>query len=210
MYVLNPDIENYINNLYPSDDPILDEMEKLAEELEFPIVGRLTGRLLYQIAMMVKPKKILELGSGFGYSAYWFSKSIGDEGNVVCTEISEDNLKLAQTFIDKTGLNTKIKFYAGNALKLIEKFDCKFDIIFNDIDKQYYLEVIDKAYNKLREGGLLISDNSLWRGRVVYPDDTEATQNIIEYNRLITRDPRFLTTIIPTRTDDGISLSIKL
>lgn len=76
MYVLNPDIENYINNLYPSDDPILDEMEKLAEELEFPIVGRLTGRLLYQIAMMVKPKKILELGSGFGYSAYWFSKSI--------------------------------------------------------------------------------------------------------------------------------------
>ena len=86
--IVNPEIETYLKELSPVEDPIIEEMETLAEELDFPIIGSLVGKFLYQITKISKAKKIFELGSGFGYSAYWFAKALENEGYIFCTEIS--------------------------------------------------------------------------------------------------------------------------
>ncbi len=207
-YIVNPSIEEYIKKLIPSEDDVLKEMGKLGEERDFPIIGPIVGRLLYQFAIMIRARRVFEMGSGFGYSAYWFAKATGDDGEVVFTELSRKNAQLAQDFFRRGGIDGIVQIHVGNALEIIEETEGEFDIIFNDIDKEYYPLVVDKAYNKLRRGGLFITDNVLWFGRVLIDDSSPSTKGIKEFTRLLFSEKRFLTTIIPIR--DGVSLSVKL
>jgi predicted O-methyltransferase YrrM len=208
VYIVNPDIEEYLRNLAPVEDGILEEMEELGRERNFPIIGPLVGILLYQLAVMIGAKKIFEMGSGFGYSAYWFAKAIEGEGLVVFTDLSEKNARLAKGFFRRGGVEKKIKIHIGDSIKILEQTEEEFDIIFNDIDKEYYPLVVDKAYKKLRRGGLFITDNVLWYGRVLTEDLSPSVKGIKEFTRLLLSEKGFLTTIIPIR--DGISLSVKL
>jgi predicted O-methyltransferase YrrM len=207
-YIVNPSIEEYIKKLILAEDDVLKEMEKLGEERDFPIIGPIVGRLLYQFAIMIRARRVFEMGSGFGYSAYWFAKATGDDGEVVFTELSRKNAQLAQDFFRRGGIDGIVQIHIGNALEIIEETEGEFDIIFNDIDKEYYPLVVDKAYNKLRRGGLFITDNVLWFGRVLIDDSSPSTKGIKEFTRLLFSEKRFLTTIIPIR--DGVSLSVKL
>jgi caffeoyl-CoA O-methyltransferase len=207
-YIVNPSIEEYIKKLILAEDDVLKEMEKLGEERDFPIIGPIVGRLLYQFAIMIRARRVFEMGSGFGYSAYWFAKATGDDGEVVFTELSRKNAQLAQDFFRRGGIDGIVQIHVGNALEIIEETEGEFDIIFNDIDKEYYPLVVDKAYNKLRRGGLFITDNVLWFGRVLIDDSSPSTKGIKEFTRLLFSEKRFLTTIIPIR--DGVSLSVKL
>jgi predicted O-methyltransferase YrrM len=207
-YIVNPSIEEYIKKLILAEDDVLKEMEKLGEERDFPIIGPIVGRLLYQFAIMIRARRVFEMGSGFGYSAYWFAKATGDDGEVVFTELSRKNAQLAQDFFRRGGIDGIVQIHIGNALEIIEETEGEFDIIFNDIDKEYYPLVVDKAYNKLRRGGLFITDNVLWFGRVLVDDSSPSTKGIKEFTRLLFSEKRFLTTIIPIR--DGVSLSVKL
>jgi caffeoyl-CoA O-methyltransferase len=208
IYIVNPDIEEYLKNLIPVEDEVLKEMERLGEEREFPIIGPIVGRFLYQIAIIIGAKRIFEMGSGFGYSAYWFAKAVGDSGEVVFTELSQRNAQLARDFFRRGGIDRIVQIHVGDALEVLEKTKGEFDIIFNDIDKEYYPLVVDKAYKKLRPGGLFITDNVLWFGRVLTDDSSPSTKGIKEFTRLLLSENRFLTTIIPIR--DGVSLSVKL
>jgi predicted O-methyltransferase YrrM len=206
--VVNPGIEEYLRNLTPVQDEVLKEMEELGEKREFPIIGPLVGRLLYQLALIIRAKKVFEMGSGFGYSAYWFAKAVGDDGLVVFTELSEKNARLARDFFRRGGIDKRVKIQVGDALKILEETEEEFDIIFNDIDKEYYPLVVDRAYRKLRRGGLFITDNVLWYGRVLTDDESPSTKGVKEFTRLLLSEKGFLTTIIPIR--DGVSLSVKL
>ncbi|MER3447582.1 MAG: O-methyltransferase [Candidatus Dadabacteria bacterium] len=207
-YIINPDIEKYIKNLFPVEDEVLKEMEKLGEERGFPIIGPIVGRFLYQIAIIIRAKRIFEMGSGFGYSAYWFAKAVGDGGEVVFTELSQRNAQLARDFFRRGGVDRIVQIHVGDALEVLEETEGEFDIIFNDIDKEYYPFVVDKAYKKLRHGGLFITDNVLWFGRVLTDDSSLSTKGVKEFTRLLLSEEWFLTTIIPIR--DGVSLSVKL
>ncbi len=207
-YILNPNIEEYLRNLTPVEDEVLKEMEKLGEERGFPIIGPLVGRLLYQLAAIIKAERIFEMGSGFGYSAYWFAKAVGDHGQVVCTELSRMNAHLAQDFFRRAGVDKTVKIHVGDALEILEETDEEFDIIFNDIDKEYYPTVVDIAYKRLRHGGLFITDNVLWFGRVLTDDPSPSTKGVKDFTRLLLSEKGFFTTIIPIR--DGVSLSVKL
>ncbi len=207
-YIINPDIEEYIKNLIPVEDDVLKEMEKLGDERGFPIIGPIVGRLLYQIAIMIGAKRVFEMGSGFGYSAYWFAKAAGDDGEVVFTEISQRNAQLARDFFRSGGIDKIVQIHVGDALGVLEETDGEFDIIFNDIDKEYYPLVVDRAYKRLRRGGLFITDNVLWFGRVLTDDLSPSTKGVKEFTRLLFSEKGFLTTIIPIR--DGVSLSVKL
>ena len=207
-YIINPDIEEYIKNLIPVEDDVLKEMEKLGDERGFPIIGPIVGRLLYQIAIMIGAKRVFEMGSGFGYSAYWFAKAVGDGGEVVFTEISQRNAQLARDFFRSGGIDKIVQIHVGDALGVLEETDGEFDIIFNDIDKEYYPLVVDRAYKRLRRGGLFITDNVLWFGRVLTDDLSPSTKGVKEFTRLLFSEKGFLTTIIPIR--DGVSLSVKL
>jgi predicted O-methyltransferase YrrM len=207
-YIVNPDIEEYLKNLIPVEDDVLKEMEKLGDERGFPIIGPIVGRLLYQIAIMIGAKRVFEMGSGFGYSAYWFAKAVGDGGEVVFTEISQRNAQLARDFFRSGGIDRIVQIHVGDALGVLEETDGEFDIIFNDIDKEYYPLVVDRAYKRLRRGGLFITDNVLWFGRVLTDDLSPSTKGVKEFTRLLFSEKGFFTTIIPIR--DGVSLSVKL
>jgi predicted O-methyltransferase YrrM len=207
-YIVNPNIEEYLKKLIPVEDEVLKEMEKLGEERGFPIIGPVVGRLLYQIAIMIGAKRVFEMGSGFGYSAYWFAKAVGDDGEVVFTELSQKNAQLAKDFFKRGGVDRKVQIHVGDALEILEETEGEFDIIFNDIDKEYYPIVVDKAYKKLRHGGLFITDNVLWFGRVLTDDSSPSTKGVKEFTRLLFSEKGFFTTIIPIR--DGVSLSVKL
>ena len=207
-YIVNPEIEDYLISLTPVEDAILKEMEQYARNNDFPIVGPLVGRFLSQIALMTRAKKVLEMGSGFGYSAYWFARSVGEGGSVVFTELSAENSRLAEDYFKSAGVRDRIEIITGDALEILDNTEDEFDIIFNDIDKEYYPQVVDMAYVKLRQGGLLITDNVLWFGRVISGDNSPSTEGVREFTRLLLSREGFFTTIIPIR--DGISLSLKL
>jgi predicted O-methyltransferase YrrM len=208
IYIVNPNIEEYLRGLTPVEDEVLAEMEELGRERGFPIVGPLVGRLLYQLAVMTRAKKVFEMGSGFGYSSYWFAKAIGNEGLVVFTDLSQKNAKMAEDFFRRGGIEGEIRIHVGDSLQILRQFEEKLDIIFNDIDKEHYPLVVDQAYKKLKPGGLFITDNVLWHGKVLTEDSSPGTKGIKEFTRLLLAHDGFFTTIIPIR--DGISLSVKL
>jgi|RifCSP13_1_1023834.scaffolds.fasta_scaffold02730_3 predicted O-methyltransferase YrrM len=207
-YIINPKIEEYLRNLNPIQDNVLKEMEELGNERGFPIIGPLVGSLLYQLAIIIGAKRVFDMGSGFGYSAYWFAKALGKEGLVIFAELSEKNAWLARGFFRRGSLDNRVEIHVGDALQILEETDGEFDVIFNDIDKEYYPLVVDEAYKKLRRGGLFITDNVLWFGRVLTDDLSPSTKGVKEFTRLLFEEKGFVTTIIPIR--DGISLSVKL
>jgi len=208
MHILNTEIESYIESLTPLRDEVLLEMEDYARKNDFPIVGPLVGRFLYQLALISGAERIMELGSGFGYSAFWFAKAISDSGSVIFTDMSSENSALADKYLKRAGLREKVDIRTGNALDIIDGSEGEFDIIFNDIDKEFYPEVVGRARAKLRQGGLFITDNVLWSGRVLGDDPSPSTEGVREFTRLLLSEKGLYTTIIPLR--DGLSLSVKL
>ncbi|HEY6192485.1 MAG TPA: O-methyltransferase [Bacteroidota bacterium] len=207
MDIVNANIAEYLLNVTPDRDEVLEDMEQYALARKFPIVGPLVGRLLFMLAQSTRAARILELGSGFGYSAYWFAKALPGGGRVICTEGSEANAEHANIYFRRGKLSRKITFLVGDALTLIDKVEGQFDIIFNDIDKHQYPRAFRKALPRLRKGGLLISDNVLWSGKVLNQKPDRDTAGILTYNRLIYSSRDLFSTIIPLR--DGVSVSVK-
>ncbi len=129
------EVHNYLERVIPERPTVLREMEKYAKENDFPIVGPLIGRYLFQTATIIKARKILELGSGYGYSAFWFSLAVKGKGHIVMTDTDKQNKKLAFDFFKRAGLQSQFEFKIGDALRTAKKIDGTFDIILNDIDK---------------------------------------------------------------------------
>ncbi|MEM2889851.1 MAG: O-methyltransferase [Candidatus Hadarchaeum sp.] len=215
MDITNPEIEKYLTDLIPDRDEVLLEMEKIGYTREFPIVGPLVGRLLYQMVRLTGARKIFEMGSGFGYSAYWMAKAMSHRGDassgskIICTDGKAENARQAMEFFKRGGVADYIDFRVGDAIAILDAAQDTFDLIFNDIDKESYPLAFEKAMKKLRTGGLLITDNVLWYGRVLDPKAPDAsTRGVQEYNRLIYRSEAFISNIIPIR--DGVALSLKI
>ncbi len=205
--IVSEAIESYLQRTEPSQDPILLEMEERARRDHFPIVGPLVGRILHQLARIGGATRILELGSGFGYSGYWFASALGDDGQIILTDASDQNLTSAKDHFQRGGIPCQLECRSGDALETMDSLPGSFDIVFNDVDKHAYPLVFEKAARRLRPGGMLISDNVLIRGEVLTPSDEENVQGILEYTRLIFNSPDFFSSIIPIR--DGISISLK-
>lgn len=206
--ITSSEIEDYIRSLYPGDHEVFREMEKRAEGSDVKIVGPLVGRFLSQVCLLQKPRSIFEMGSGFGYSALWFSLSLGSEGVITCTDWLEENRETARDYFTRAGQIRKLRFLCGDALDILANSDRKFDMIFNDIDKENYPRVVELAREKLNPGGMLITDNVLWGGRVLRGGGSESTKGVLEFNRLLFSDPEFFSTVIPLR--DGVALSVRI
>ena len=205
--IVNQAVDDYMHDLLPARSCVLQEMEAFAEQEDFPIVGPLVGRLLFMLSASIKAKRILELGSGYGYSAFWFALATQTNARIICTDGKQANKKLAERFLKRGKLWNKIDFRVGEALDVLEKSRGMFDIIFNDIGKQDYPSALRMAIPKLRKGGLFICDNVLWKGRVISKSPDQVTNTIQEFNRQLYSSKELFTTIIPLR--DGVSVSIK-
>ncbi len=201
-------VHKYMESVLPPRPPVLREMEQYAAENDFPIVGPLVGRLLYQLAVMTKARRVFELGSGYGYSAYWFSLAMGSRGEIIMTDTDKNNKKRAMDYFMRAGLDTRLDFRVGDALKGIAKEEGPFDIIFNDIDKHDYPRTIDLVAPRLRKGGLFITDNVIWDGKVAEKSPDATTAAIMEFNAELMRDSRFYTTIVPIR--DGVAVALRV
>lgn len=207
MNIVDPDIDRYLHELASPDDPILREMELVAAERSFPIIGPQVGRLVYLLARAISAKRVIELGSGFGYSAYWFARAVGPEGLVVLTEGSPERAAEARAYLERGNLAGRVRIEVGDALEILARIGGEFDIVFNDIDKEDYPRVFEPAAAALRPGGLLISDNMLWFGTVLEDEPQEAsTRGVKELSRLLHESDDFHTVLIPLR--DGVTVSI--
>ena len=201
-------VHKYMHQVTPERHPVLKEMEQRAEENGFPIIGPLVGRFLYQMALGIKARRILELGSGYGYSAFWFSQALKSKGHITMTDGDKDNKRLAFDYFKKAGLQSQFDFRVGDACRVLRRLEGPFDIILNDIDKKGYPETIDLVAPKLRKGGLFITDNVIWDGKVCDKKKDETTEAIVAFTKQLYHDSRFFTTIMPIR--DGIAIALRL
>ena len=205
--ILTETVDQYVTNLMPDRDEVLTEMEQIAKEQSISIIGPLVGRLLYQMAVMIGARRVFEMGSAIGYSTIWLARAVGPEGKVYYSDGSESNAARARTFLERAGVAGRVEVRVGDALGLLRASEGTFDIIFNDVDKQDYPQVFDMAWSRIRQGGLLITDNALWGGRVAEPSDDEWTRDIQEYNKKAYGSDDIWTTLIPLR--DGVAISVK-
>lgn len=208
--ITNPRIDDYLRALYEDGDPVRQEMEALARERRFPIVGPLVGRHLLQLARAIGAKRVFELGSGYGYSALFFARAVGEGGTVHCTDISADNVRLAEGFLRRAGVWDRVTYHQEEAIAALRRVGGTWDIVYNDIDKEAYPETVDLAYERLRPGGLFITDNTLWSGRVLEGEDdgSRATAGIKEFTRRLFAHRGLLTSIYPVR--DGVAVALKI
>jgi predicted O-methyltransferase YrrM len=205
--IIDPAIDLYLHELASPEDPVLREMEMLGAERSFPIVGPQVGRLLAILAGAISARRVIELGSGFGYSAYWFARAVGPDGQVVLTDTSADQAAEAASFLERGGLLDRVRIEVGDGLEIIDRIGGDFDIVFNDIDKERYPQVLEKAAAALRPGGLLISDNMLWFGTVLDdPPVDDSTRGVKKLTRMLYESDDFRTVLIPLR--DGVTVSI--
>jgi predicted O-methyltransferase YrrM len=201
-------INEYIKKVGNSSDDVLKDMEKYASENGFPIIGPMVGPFLRQLAIITRAKNILELGSGYGYSAYWFAGGIPDDGKIICTDSDAENKERALEYLKRGGYDGKVDFRLGGALEIASELDGPFDIILNDIDKHGYPKAFDIAMRLLKPGGIFITDNVLWSGRVLSDKPDENTRGIQEFNRKLFNSAGIISSIMPIR--DGLGLAVKL
>jgi predicted O-methyltransferase YrrM len=207
--IVDPRIMEYLRRLYDDGDPVRKEMEALAEKRRFPIVGPLVGRHLELLTRAIGAKRVFELGSGYGYSALHFARAVGEGGVVHCTELDEENVRLAQGFLTRAGVWGRVTYHREEATAALQRVGGTWDIVYNDIDKDGYPATVDLAHAHLRPGGLFITDNVLWSGRVLEGEDDGSpdTRGVKEFTRRLLAHRGFVTAIDPTR--DGVAVALR-
>ncbi len=209
--IFDENVEVYLARLAvsgPAPHPVIREMEEEAVRRAFPIVGPEVGRFFRQIAMLTRPRRVLELGSGFGYSALWWVFG-SPETEVHLTDFDGANLELARGYAERAGVADRLHFHQGDALKVAQQLRGPWDIVFCDIDKKEYPAALGFAGEVLGPGGLLLYDNMLWDGRVVMPEGEwdENTEAVVATTRAIYRDPRWAASLLPVR--DGVLMAVR-
>ncbi len=205
--IVNPDIERFLLELLPERNPVFHEMEQVAARQNIPIVGPVVGNFLAQLVRIARARRIFELGSAIGYSTAWLALAAGPDAEVHYTDWSGDKAAVAREYLRRLGLLDRVVFHVGDAVEALRASPGEFDFIFNDIEKTRYLEVLELAPAKLRPGGLLVSDNALWHGRVLQPSD-ESSRQVWQLDYELSRRPDFVTSLVPLR--DGLLVAFKL
>ena len=171
--------------------------------------GHYQGRVLSVLSKLIRPKTILELGTFTGYSALCLAEGLDKNGILHTIDINEELVDFQRSYFDKSDYGSQIIQHLGSALDIIPTLDTTFDLVFMDADKPNYITYFHQIINKLNPGGVILSDNVLWSGKVIEelnPQDV-STKIVLEYNALLKDDPRLETVLLPIR--DGLTVSIK-
>ena len=171
--------------------------------------GHYQGRVLSVLSKLIRPKTILELGTFTGYSALCLAEGLDKNGVLHTIDINEELVDFQRSYFDKSNYGTQIVQHLGSALDIIPTLDTTFDLVFMDADKPNYINYFHQIIDKINPGGVILSDNVLWSGKVIEaldPSDV-STKIVLEYNALLKEDPRLETVLLPIR--DGLTVSIK-
>ena len=204
------DVERYLESLVPPRPPEMAAMEERARAVRFPIIGPAAGHLCYLLARMIGARSVFEMGSGFGYSTAWFARAVQENGGGTVFHVVWDAAlsKEARGHLATLGLNDVVRYEVGEAADVLRRTAGPFDLIFNDIDKEGYPASLPIIAGKLRSGGLLITDNMLWRGRIFdSADRSPGTEGVREFTRLIATDSQWISSVVPLR--DGLLLAVR-
>jgi caffeoyl-CoA O-methyltransferase len=205
--ITTPEVDDYLYETLPPRDEVLAEMEADATKNDYAIVGPVVARVLYQLAVISGAKKIFEMGSAIGYSTIWWARAVGEDGRVIYTDGDPKRADKARGYFERAGVTKRIKVRVGDALEFLSEEKEQYDIIFNDVDKTDYPRVFRLALPRLKSGGLFITDNVLWSGKLRDPNPDATTKAILQFNKLIFESPDLFTTILPIR--DGVAVCIK-
>ena len=210
-------VERLAELIGPQQDEILAAMDEHAEEISFPTVGRAVGGWLALLARTANAKRVFEFGSGFGYSAYWFARAVGPDGEVILTEVDADELELAREYFERAGIADRARFEHGDAIETVKTYDGPFDVVLIDNEKHRYREAFDAVAPKLRQGSLVIADNAVTTGGSVNRDevvallageDTDAADGslgVAEYLDTVRQHDRLETVLLPL--GEGLAVS---
>lgn len=206
---IEPRLAEYIDALAERGGDALRAVEDAGLRDGWPIVGAAEGSFLHILARAIGARRILELGTAIGYSGTWFARALPAEGQLITVEADPETAKTAEANLAATGSKDRVTVLVGPAQEILPDIEGPFDLVFVDIHKEGYPEVLDPCIRKLRVGGLLVTDNVLWSGKVADPKDrSKDTAAIRTYNERLAKDPRMLAAILPLR--DGVSVAIKV
>jgi len=206
--IVNSSVERYFYRLLPKRDAVVAEMESYARRRDVPIIGPAVARMLALLVQVSGAKRIFEMGSAIGYSTIWLARAAGPGAEVFYTDGNPENARRAKEYFRRAGVAGRIHVLVGDALQLLRKTPGKFDLIFNDVDKHQYPAVLRLAVPRIRRGGLFITDNTLWSGRVARPGRDKYTRGIQRFNRMVYSSKRLFPVLIPLR--DGVTVCRKI
>ena len=206
-------IYNYIDHHTTDESPILSKLRR-ETELKYlnPIMlsGKVQGNFLTIISKLIKPLNVLEIGTYTGYSTLCLAEGLPAEGVIHTIDKNEELLDIQNIYFEKSGFKNQIKQYTGDALAVIPGLNINFDMIFLDADKENYIKYLELISPKLNPGGVLLTDNVLWHGKILESTENQdrTTKSIDNFNKKVREDKSLKTVILPIR--DGISLTLKL
>jgi len=214
MHFIPEDLDDYVVSHSENEPELLQELNRETyQKILQPrmLSGHYQGRILSMISKLVNPKNILEIGTYTGYSALCLAEGMQSNGVLHTIDVNEELVDFQRKYFDKSGYGKQIHQYLGNALEIIPKLDTTFDLVFIDADKENYSNYFNVIIDKLNTGGIIISDNVLWSGKVLettFKKYDTSTPALIEYNALLKKDKRIETVVLPIR--DGLTISRKI
>ena len=210
MHFISPELEDYIEQHSEKEPALLAALNKETyQKILLPrmLSGHFQGRVLSMLAKLIRPLTILEIGTYTGYSALCLCEGMQENGVLHTIDIKEELIDFQRKHFDKSPWGKQIVQHLGSAVDIIPTIDLKFDLVFIDADKENYLTYWELIVPKMNKGGIILSDNVLWSGKVLEPlqKNDVSTQVLLEYNALLKNDPRVETVLLPIR--DGLTVS---
>ncbi|MFZ4436601.1 MAG: O-methyltransferase [Flavobacterium psychrophilum] len=210
MHFISEELEDYIEKHSQAEPPLLAQLNKETYQkvlLPRMLSGHFQGRVLSMLSKLIRPKTILEIGTYTGYASLCLCEGMQKDGQLHTIDIKEELVDFQRKYFDKSEWGTQIVQHLGEGTTIIPTLDVKFDLVFIDADKENYLNYYELIVPKMNPGGIILSDNVLWSGKVLEalePNDL-STKILIEYNELLRNDPRVETVLLPIR--DGLTVS---
>jgi caffeoyl-CoA O-methyltransferase len=206
--IIQPEQAEYLDQLLPPGDSLLEEMEAYAEEHGVPIADREVARFLEITARATGARKALEIGMAIGYSVVHRVRGMGAEGLIVTIDPSEEMIRAASGYLERAGLLSQVRIERGKALEVMPNLTETFDLLFIDALKEEYRQYLDLGLPRLRAGGVVIVDNLLWGGKVASDDSESSTVALREFNPYFINHPKLRAEVLPV--GDGLGYAVKL
>jgi predicted O-methyltransferase YrrM len=210
MHFISEELEDYIEKHSQAEPPLLAQLNKETYQkvlLPRMLSGHFQGRVLSMLSKLIRPKTILEIGTYTGYAALCLCEGMQKDGQLHTIDIKEELVDFQRKYFDMSEWGTQIVQHLGEGTTIIPTLDVKFDLVFIDADKENYLNYYELIVPKMNPGGIILSDNVLWSGKVLEPLQVNdlSTKILLEYNELLRNDPRVETVLLPIR--DGLTVS---
>lgn len=207
-------VERYLAGLNRAGDAIIRDIAREGSAQNLPLIDAEVGALLHVLARAIAATRVLEIGTAIGYSGIWLARALPPGGMLLTMEKDSERARTARANFERAGLADRAGVIVGDAQVTIAKVSGPFDLIFQDGSKPLYVALLDALVGLLRPGGLLVTDNILWDGKVVPgfadtpADDDADTRAIAEYNERLNAHPSLVTSTVPLR--DGVAISVKV